>query len=131
MGCRAELEWVNKNAKGQQKKGKARLTRYEGARLRLCRRSLFPVFWLVFPPFGSYLRASACLLARSSNFYIVLASARLLGMTSLLSQNLCFHGTSAFTTPLLSRVKVLGGVRLLLSKTYVPLTDCSRCGHPL
>jgi len=25
----AELEWVNKNAKGQQKKGKARLTRYE------------------------------------------------------------------------------------------------------
>eukprot|EP00959_Pyramimonas_sp_CCMP1952_P064081 1338708-Pyramimonas_sp.AAC.1 len=28
----AELEWVNKNAKGQQKKGKARLRRYEGTR---------------------------------------------------------------------------------------------------
>lgn len=30
--CRAELEWVNKMAKGQQKKGKARLRRYEGSK---------------------------------------------------------------------------------------------------
>ena len=32
----AELEWVNANAKGQQKKGKARLRRYEDLTQQVC-----------------------------------------------------------------------------------------------
>ncbi len=41
----SELDWVNSNAKGQQKKGKARLRRYEDLTQQVCNLQLphFPI----------------------------------------------------------------------------------------